>query len=133
VRGSKAHAWLYRVTGGRVLGAIGGNPILLLTTTGRHSGLARTTPVEYQRIGGNLVVVASNRGARAAPAWYRNLVTNPHVTVHIGSEELGCRARVAAGTERDEIWEELRADNPWLARASQRARRRLPVVVLERS
>jgi deazaflavin-dependent oxidoreductase (nitroreductase family) len=133
VRGSKAHAWLYRTTGGHVLGAIGGQPVLLLTTTGRHSGLARTTPVQYQRIGGNLVVVASNRGARVAPAWYGNLVTNPHVTVRIGSEELGCRARVAAGTERDGIWEGLRADNPWLARASQRARRRLPVVVLERS
>jgi deazaflavin-dependent oxidoreductase (nitroreductase family) len=133
VRGSKAHAWLYRTTGGRVLGALGGQRILLLTTTGRHSGLARTTPVQYQRIGGNLVVVASNRGARVAPAWYGNLVTNPHVTVRIGSEELGCRARVAAGTERDGIWEGLRADNPWLARASQRARRRLPVVVLERS
>jgi F420H(2)-dependent quinone reductase len=133
VRGSKAHAWLYRTTGGRVLGAIGGQPVLLLTTTGRRSGLARTTPVQYQRIGGNLVVVASNRGARVPPAWYGNLVTNPHVTVRIGSEELGCRARVAAGTERDGIWEGLRADNPWLARASQRARRRLPVVVLERS
>lgn len=133
MRGSKAHAWLYRTTGGHVLGAIGGQPVLLLTTTGRHSGLARTTPVQYQRIGGNLVVVASNRGARVAPAWYGNLVTNPHVTVRIGSEELGCRARVTAGTERDGIWEGLRADNPWLARASQRARRRLPVVVLERS
>jgi F420H(2)-dependent quinone reductase len=133
VRGSKVHAWLYRTTGGRVLGALGGQRILLLTTTGRHSGLARTTPVEYQRIGGNLVVVASNRGARVPPAWYGNLVTNPHVTVHIGSEELGCRARVAAGTERGEIWDELKADNPWLLRASERAQRPLPVVVLEPS
>jgi deazaflavin-dependent oxidoreductase (nitroreductase family) len=132
VRGSKAHAWLYRTTGGHVLGRIGGRPILLLTTTGRRSGLARCTPLEYQPIGSDLVVVASTRGAPVDPAWYRNLVANPDVMVRIGAEQFDCRARVATGTDRDDMWEVLTENNPWLVRAAKSARRLLPVVVLER-
>ena len=40
---SKAHLAAYRVSGGRVLGSVAGMPVLLLTTTGRRSGKARTT------------------------------------------------------------------------------------------
>lgn len=38
------HAWVYRRSGGRVLGRMGGQPALLLRTSGRRSGLSRTTP-----------------------------------------------------------------------------------------
>ena len=38
--------WVYRRSGGRVLGRLGGQPVLLLQTTGRHSGQTRTTPVQ---------------------------------------------------------------------------------------
>ena len=36
--------------------------MLLLTTTGRNSGAKRTTPLIYQRHGGDYLVVASNGG-----------------------------------------------------------------------
>jgi F420H(2)-dependent quinone reductase len=132
VLGSKLHAWLYRATRGRVLGAIAGHPVLLLTTTGRRTGLPRTTPLQYQLVGGNVVVVASNRGAPVPPAWFGNLRMNPDVSVRIGSEQFGCRARVAERPGRDELWEALAAENPWLVRAEKKARHPLPVVVLDR-
>jgi len=41
---SRAHLAAYRLSSGRVLGSVAGMPVLLLTTTGRRSGKARTTP-----------------------------------------------------------------------------------------
>ena len=63
---TRLHAWVYRRSGGRFLGRMGGQPVLLLQTTGRRSGQTRTTPVQYLADGDTFVVVASNAGA--APA-----------------------------------------------------------------
>jgi hypothetical protein len=38
----RIHPWIYRKTGGRILGRFGGTPVLLLTTRGRKSGEPRT-------------------------------------------------------------------------------------------
>lgn len=128
---SRAHAWLYRRSGGRLLGKIGGQPVLLLTTTGRRSGRARTTPVQYRELDGALVLVAANGGSRREPQWYRNMVASPEVVVQRGSEALAVRAHEAGGNERDRLWSRLTAANRWLAGAERRAGRRFPVMVLE--
>ena len=60
---TRLHAWVYRRSGGRVLGRMGGQPVLLLQTTGRRSGQTHTTPVQYLADGDTFVVVASNAGA----------------------------------------------------------------------
>ena len=41
------HLGLYRLTSGRIGGRMGDGTILLLTTTGRKTGKARTVPVLY--------------------------------------------------------------------------------------
>ena len=46
---SRAHLATYRLSRGRVLGSVAGMPVLLLTTTGRRSGKARTTPLTFFR------------------------------------------------------------------------------------
>ena len=56
------HRAVYRATGGKLGGRMGKAPILLLTTTGRRTGKARTTPLMYGRDGQNWIVVASNGG-----------------------------------------------------------------------
>ena len=78
---TRLHAWVYRRSGGRVLGRMGGQPVLLLQTTGRRSGRTRTTPVQYLADGDTFVVVASNAGAARPPAWYLNLRANPHARI----------------------------------------------------
>ena len=78
---TRLHAWVYRRSGGRVLGRMGGQPVLLLQTTGRRSGLTRTTPVQYLADGDTFVVVASNAGAARPPAWYLNLRADPHAQI----------------------------------------------------
>ena len=68
IRGlSWTHLAVHRVTDGRVPGSVAGMPVLLLTTTGRRSGKARTTPLTFFRDGSELVVIASNGGASAVP------------------------------------------------------------------
>ena len=75
------HVLLYRVSGGRLLGRLGGLPVLLLTTTGRRTGKRRTLPLLYLEEEDCLVVAASAAGADRHPGWYVNLVANPDVEV----------------------------------------------------
>jgi F420H(2)-dependent quinone reductase len=128
---SRAHAWLYGKTRGRVLGSIGRQPVLLLTTIGRRTGRPRTTPVQFVRWDDALLVVAANGGSERPPAWFANLRDTPAVTAQIGATVTELRARVAGGSERARLWAKLVSANPRLATTQDRARRQLPVVVLE--
>ena len=65
------------------LGSIIGRLVLLLTTIGRKSGLPRVTPLQYEEIEGN-IYIASARGIQAD--WFRNILVNPRVVVHVGSK-----------------------------------------------
>ena len=95
---------LYRLSGGRLMGKVNQAPVLLLTTTGRRSGQARTAPVVYLSDGANLVVIGSNAGHSRAPAWSLNLQANPDAEVEIGRGRRPVRARVAEGEERAALW-----------------------------
>jgi deazaflavin-dependent oxidoreductase (nitroreductase family) len=64
------------------LGSLVGRLVLVLTTTGRKSGLPRATPLQYEEVG-NVIYVASARGQRAD--WFRNIVADPRAEVQIGS------------------------------------------------
>ncbi len=61
-----------------------GRFILLLTTTGRKSGLPRVTPLQYEEVDG-AIYVASARGAKAD--WFRNILADHCVKVRIKSRE----------------------------------------------
>jgi F420H(2)-dependent quinone reductase len=78
---TRLHAWVYRPSGGRVLGRLGGQPVLLLQTTGRRSGQTRTTPVQFLTHGEDFVIVAADHDARRPPSWYLNLRADPRARV----------------------------------------------------
>ena len=65
---------LFRLSKGHVGGEIFGQPVILLTTTGRKSGVRRTKPLLAMRDRGAWIVVGSRGGTREHPLWYRNLV-----------------------------------------------------------
>jgi len=78
------HQALYVRTDGRVgHGMLGGVPSLLLRTTGRRSGVERTTALVYARDGEGYVLVASNGAKDVSPGWYFNLVANPRVELQV--------------------------------------------------
>lgn len=128
---SRLHAGLLRRSRGRLLGTIGGQPVLLLTTTGRRSGLERTTPVQFQRQGEAFVVVAAAGGAPHPPAWALNLDAHPQARIQLGSDVRRVTARRVGGAERAERWRELCAGNRWLPSVARKAGRELGVYVLE--
>jgi deazaflavin-dependent oxidoreductase (nitroreductase family) len=54
--------------------------MLLLTTTGRKSGLPRVTPLQFEEVDG-IYYIASARGRDAD--WFKNIEANPNVHVQI--------------------------------------------------
>jgi deazaflavin-dependent oxidoreductase (nitroreductase family) len=127
---SEVHLAAYRLSRGRVLGSVVGMPVLLLTTTGRRSGKARTTPLTFFRDGTDLVVIASNGGADRPPAWSLNLQQTPHAVVEIGTDKLAVTARAASQQERERLWVVVTAAYAGYARYQERTARRIPVVLL---
>ncbi|HTU79732.1 MAG TPA: nitroreductase family deazaflavin-dependent oxidoreductase [Solirubrobacteraceae bacterium] len=95
---------VYRITRGRLMNKVGRAPVMLLTTTGRHSGQPRTAPVVYGSDGERLIVISSNGGNRNAPGWSYNLKANPDAEVEIAGERRQVRARVLEGDERARVW-----------------------------
>jgi len=128
---SRANTWLFRATGGRLGGRfLYGAPVMLVTTTGRKTGQARTTPLLYLRDGDALVTVASKGGSAHHPAWYGNMLASPDVTVEIGAERWTMRARTANADEKARYWPRLAAMYPPYDAYQARTARDIPVVIL---
>jgi F420H(2)-dependent quinone reductase len=128
----KIHTWFYRASGGRLGHTAGGIRNLLLNTTGRRSGTARTVALAYLADGDDWVLVASNGGSDHPPAWWLNLKAEPRATIQVGSETIEVVASDAEGDERARLWGLLTRYNPPYAAYEQMTSRRIPVVVLRR-
>ena len=109
----RAHAAVYRVTGGRVGGHLPGlPPMLLLGHVGAKTGKKRTVPLVYMPDGDSFVIVAAKGGHPKDPAWMHNLRAHPDTEVQIGTRRVHVRAREVAGAERGELWPKVVAFNP---------------------
>ena len=109
-----------------------GTTILLLTTTGRRSGQARTTPLIFRPYGEAYLIVASNGGSDQPPAWYLNLESNPTVHVQIKGDRFVAHARTASPDEKPGMWHVMAQVWPDYDRYQKRTGREIPVVVLDR-
>jgi deazaflavin-dependent oxidoreductase (nitroreductase family) len=134
-------------------------PTLLLTTTGRKSGLPRTVPLPYFRLDdlaidpnhvrlgglggaaalpphetGACAVIASFAGNAKHPAWYVNLTAKPGVSVQIMRRRFTAVAQPAGPSERSSLWPAIVARAPMYAEYQRMSSREIPVVILrERS
>ena len=124
------HIALYRATGGRIGGRFLGADNLLLTTIGRKTGKARTTPLIYGRDGGSLVIVASFGGQPQHPAWYKNLSENPKVTVQVRGDLRELVARTATPDERARLWPMMIGLYAGYADYQKKTSREIPIVIL---
>ena len=107
-----------------------GVPTLLLTTTGRKSGVKRRTALIYGRDTADFVVVASKGGSPGHPAWYLNLEANPDVELQVFDRVVPATARTASGAERRRLWALMRKIWPAYDQYQARTDREIPVVVL---
>lgn len=121
---------LYRLSGGKLGGQMGGFKLLLLTATGRKSGQPRTVPLGYFEQPGGYVIVGSNGGQPTHPAWYLNLKRQPQVTVQVLDKVVPATAEVLAGEARAQAWQQVITAAPQYANYAKQTTREIPVVLL---
>jgi deazaflavin-dependent oxidoreductase (nitroreductase family) len=102
----KAPLTLWRMGLGRLLGGV----MVVITHTGRKSGLPRRTMTEYQRDGETIYVPVAF-GDRAQ--WYQNIAADPRVTLQT---DRGARSmlahRVTGDEELGRVYDLIKARNP---------------------
>jgi len=122
----------FRANAGKVGGMFEGAPLLLLHHVGARTGTERVSPLMYQSVDGGYAIFASKEGADTNPDWFYNLKANPNTKVEVGAETVAVRARVAEGTEHDDIWTTQKDEWPQFAEYEDKtARDIIPVLVLE--
>ena len=121
-------------TNNGVVTAMGGMPMVLLTTKGAKSGKSRINPLAFFMDGDRWVVIASKGGHPSHPDWYYNLLANPIVDLELaGGEHVTVRATpITEGPERDRLYAKMVSINPGFADYERKTTRKIPVVVLER-
>ena len=124
------HVWAYRFSGGSLAGSVRGVKVLLLTTTGRKSGKAYSTPLGRFDHEGGYVIVASNGGQPSHPAWFFNLKSNPRVTVQVLDAKIPATAEILSGEGRARAWNRVIATAPSYADYERRTTREIPVILL---
>ncbi len=128
------HRAIYSVTGGR----LGLRPakvdqwgMLRLRTVGRRTGAERSAILGYFDDGPNLVTLAMNGWADPEPAWWLNLLANPHARVDLAGGSLNVAARAAEGEERARLWAKWEEFDEGTDAYATRRSRETAVVVLE--
>jgi deazaflavin-dependent oxidoreductase (nitroreductase family) len=120
-----------RIKRSRLLAA--GQPVLVLTTTGRRSGEPRRTMVAYLRHGDAYATGALNLGSPRDPAWALNLKADPAARIQVNGTEMEVRARQATGEEAERLWSAFVKRVPAVGRSKQLAEadREVPMFVFE--
>lgn len=124
------HRRLYQLTNGALGHRSFLGPILLLTTTGRRSGLRRTTPLLYMPDGDERWVVASNAGRPNTPSWLANLEACPEAEIQARQHKVPVAATVLRGADRQEIWPRLTRFYAGWSYYQQLTDRELPAIKL---
>jgi len=126
--GADGHIW----TG---FDGTGNFPCLLLTTTGRKSGEARTTPLIYGEDDGEYMVIASQGGRPAHPGWYFNILKDVSVELQVEADVFAGVARTANAEERARLWRMMANIYPPYDAYQEKATatREIPLVILTRA
>ena len=123
--------YIYRRSGGKRLGHVRGNPILLLTTLGRKTGKQRVTPVMYMQDETNYVIIAANAGARRNPSWFANLQANPQTTIEVDDMTRTVMTHKASKEEKDRLWPRFVEQAPFLEGYRKKTTRDMPIIILQ--
>jgi deazaflavin-dependent oxidoreductase (nitroreductase family) len=123
----------FRANDGVVTRPYPDSTLVLVTLRGARTGRRITLPLEYFELDGVVHISATASGAPDNPAWYRNLVANPQVTVEYGTETFRAVARELPPDERDRAWRTLVGRKPRFAEYEQKTDRKFPVFALDRT
>lgn len=125
------NTWLIRSSNGRLGTHMGGQTILVLSTTGRKSGEVRAVPISYFRDGVRYFIVASNWAQEKNAAWYFNLKANPRATLEVNGETIPVLAHEAEGEEYTRLWAVATSLYPTYKSYQKSVERRIPIMIFE--
>jgi deazaflavin-dependent oxidoreductase (nitroreductase family) len=101
---SALNVWVYRLTGGRLMGTFQGRPVMLVSMTGAKTGKTRTIPLMYVPYKAGVIVVGSQGGAPKSPVWVKSIEKNPDVVVQYRNQKSKLRARRVNDAEKAQLW-----------------------------
>jgi deazaflavin-dependent oxidoreductase (nitroreductase family) len=105
--------------------------MLVLTTTGRRSGMPRTVQLAHiAEPDGTLLVVASAMGQDRHPDWLLNLRAEPRARVLLPGREVEVDATELDRVEAARRWPDVVRAIPQMRTYAKRTSRRIPVVRL---
>lgn len=125
-----AHVKAYQESNGEIGSIWNGAPILLLTTTGRKTGLPRTIAIIYGRDNEDYLLTASQGGAPLHPSWYLNLQANPEAQIQVKAEVIPVVTRTASESEKPRLWKIETDVWPNYDVYQQRTTRSIPIVIV---
>ena len=124
----------FAATGGKhtMTSLLAGLPVVLVTTTGRKSGQARTMPLLAIPTGRDLAIIGSNFGQEHTPGWVYNLEALPEGAVDYRGSTAAVTARRATDAEADAVFADAAKIYPGYGKYRERAdHRTIRVFVLE--
>ena len=124
------YSFFYRISGGRMGGSMGRLGVLLLTTTGRKSGAARTVPLGYFEHDGGYVLAASNAGAKSNPGWYFNLQSDPKASIQVKDRKMQATAEMVGADQYAALWARLIQLSPAYGAYPARSGRQIPLIIM---
>jgi deazaflavin-dependent oxidoreductase (nitroreductase family) len=129
--GNRVAVWLYGVLGGRVSSGRKGVHVLVITTSGRRTGVQRSTCVRYLDAPGGFLLWGTGL-LPGDPDWFWNLREAKVANVRVGAKRQQVLPREVVGEERDEMWNNVvLAQEPEVAKYARRANRTIPVAILK--
>jgi len=130
--GNQIGVWMYRVSDGRLASSNKNVKVLMITTQGRRTGVLHSTCVRYLETADGFLVWGTASGAPRDPDWFRNLRKAKTADVQIGAKTLQVRPRELLAEERETAWNSVvLVQAPEVQKYAQRARRTIPVALLE--
>jgi deazaflavin-dependent oxidoreductase (nitroreductase family) len=121
-----------RLSGGRTTAtrALGGFPVVLLTTIGARSGERRSIPINAIPHRGNFALIGTNMGKGLTPAWVHNLRKLPRATLTYAKRDYPVLATEIDGEEYEEVFATAIGVYPGYARYRRASDYEAPIFVL---
>jgi deazaflavin-dependent oxidoreductase (nitroreductase family) len=114
--------------GKSLLSVVFRTPVLVLHSTGRRTGVVRSTTLACHRLNdGSFIVVGGAGGQARVPDWVANLRADPVAAITVNRIRVDVQAAELAGAARDGMWREVRDVWPQIDVYQRRAGRDVPV------
>ena len=124
---SGLNAFVYKLTGGRLMGKFQGRPVVLIEMTGAQSGKTRTIPLMYVPYEDGVITVGSQGGAPKSPIWVKNLQKHPNIVAQYQGKRMELYARQVDDAEKEALWPACVANYKEFADYRLRTDRNIPV------